>query len=433
MMKRPLRVLLVEDDPNDAELLIRKLRSSGFVPESERVERLDDVSAALERGDWDLVLSDHSMPGFRSADVLALMKERKITTPLIIVSGAIGEQEVVEALYLGAASYVDKSSLSRLVPTIERVLSEAALRQEHQAALRNLELVRAAVESAHDLIFILQTQPQGDPSVIYVNGAVERMTGYSAEEAIEHGFARIHGHGAESGVVDLLFTAMSRNEPATAELLLHHRDGSTRWVETSIRPIAAGSNRFVSVSRDITDRKNVEAQMAHLAMHDPLTGLANRTLLEERLEMEFAKARRSGLLVAVLLIDFDNFKRVNDTYGHACGDELLRELGRRLRSCVREVDTVARLGGDEFVVVLTELASARGAEETAERLLADVRRPILADGRSHEISVSIGIAIYRGDAVDVKGLLKDADVALYRVKASGRNGFAYEPVILIPG
>jgi diguanylate cyclase (GGDEF)-like protein len=168
-------------------------------------------------------------------------------------------------------------------------------------------------------------------------------------------------------------------------------------------------------------------------MHDPLTGLANRTLLEERLEMEFAKARRSGLLVAVLLIDFDNFKRVNDTYGHACGDELLRELGRRLRSCVREVDTVARLGGDEFVVVLTELASARGAEETAERLLADVRRPILADGRSHEISVSIGIAIYRGDAVDVKGLLKDADVALYRVKASGRNGFAYEPVILIPG
>src|ERR1700722_18424921 len=165
-MSRPLRVLLIEDEPNDAELLVRKLRSGGFAPSPERADRLDDVRQALCREEWDVILCDHSMPGFRSADVLKLLKERAQATPLIVVSGAIGEQEVVDALHLGAASYVDKNSLSRLVPMIERALEDAELRRSHQRTQRELELVRAAVDSANDLILILETLEGESPKIL---------------------------------------------------------------------------------------------------------------------------------------------------------------------------------------------------------------------------------------------------------------------------
>ncbi len=418
---------MIEDDPSDAELLLRKLRADGLSPYTERVERLDDVRSALAEREWDLVLSDHSMPGFRSADVLALLKDHELPIPLIVVSGAIGEVEVVEALHLGAASYVDKGSLSRLVPIIKRVLDDAKLRREHLVAQRRLELVQAAVESAHDLIFILETQPDGSPKVVYVNEAAKRMTGYTPEEIAMHGFAGLHGHDTDSAAVERMLASISRGETTTAELLLYHRNDSTRWVETSIRPMAT-AGRFVLVSRDITDRKKVEAQLAFLAMHDPLTGLANRALLDQCLAMELAKARRSGHQLAVMVIDFDDFKSVNDTFGHAGGDDLLRELGSRLRACVREVDTVARLGGDEFVVVLTDFERPQHATETARRILAAVREPAHVAGQPYAMSVSIGIALCPGDSRDAKGLLRTADAALYRVKARGKNGFAlYDP------
>jgi len=419
---------MIEDDLNDAELLTRKLRSSGFSVESERVDKLSDVRRALAERDWDLVLCDHSMPGFRSADVIVLLNEYDPPTPMIVVSGAIGEVEVVEALHLGAASYVDKGTLSRLVPTIERVLKEAKLRREHRIAQHRLELVQAAVESAHDLIFILEMKPDGTSKVAYVNEAAERMTGFSPAEVALRGFAGLHGHDTDSAAVERLLNAMSRGEEVTAELLLFHRNGSRRWVETSIRPIASGERRFVSVSRDITERKTIEAQLAYLAMHDPLTGLANRALLDERLEMELAKARRSGRHVAVMLVDFDNFKYVN----HACGDEMLRELARRLRGSVREVDTVARLGGDEFVVVITSVATPEFVSDTARRILGAVSEPLVVDSQLWNMSVSIGVALYPNDAPEAKGLLKGADAALYRVKESGKNDFRFfAPVSLL--
>jgi diguanylate cyclase (GGDEF)-like protein/PAS domain S-box-containing protein len=424
-MAEPLRILMIEDEPTDAELLVRKLRSSGFSLHSKRVDQIEDVRRALAESEWDLVLSDHSMPGFRSADVLVLLKESELPTPLIVVSGAIGELEVVEALHLGAASYVNKGSLSRLVPTIERVLGEARLRREHLIAQRRLELVQAAVESTHDLIFVLEVQADGTPAIAYVNESAKRMTGYTPDEIALNGFAGLHGHDSDGAAVERLLAAMTRGEEVTAELLLYHRDGTTRWVETSVRPITKGERRFVVVSRDVTERKSAEAHLESLAMHDPLTGLANRALLDGRLKMELAKARRSGQHVAVMLVDLDGFKAINDTFGHACGDDVLRELGWRLRTCVREVDTVARLGGDEFVVVLTSVAAPEFVSDTAHRILTTIRRPVSVEHGSISLSVSIGIALYPNDASDAKSLLRSADAALYRVKGSGKNDFDF--------
>jgi diguanylate cyclase (GGDEF)-like protein/PAS domain S-box-containing protein len=279
------------------------------------------------------------------------------------------------------------------------------------------------VDGANDLICVLEAQDHGPPAIAYVNDAAERITGYNAAELIARGFAGLHGAGNDGDAVDVLTTNMARGDAVTVELLLHHKNGSTHWVETGIRPLAGATRRFVSVSRDITDRKTAEEQLAFLASHDPLTRLANRALLGERLALELAHARRSGSQVGVLMIDIDGFKHVNDTLGHDCGDDLLREVANRLRACVREIDTVARLGGDEFVVVLGAVERTEQIEGVARRILARAREPIVLPAGVCDVSVSIGISSYptHGDAPAL--LVKRADEALYLVKADGKNAF----------
>ena len=424
-MSQLLRVLMVEDDPNDAELLSRKLRSGGFVLQTERVDQLANVRKALCAEPWDVVLCDHSMPGFRSADVLALMKVVTPTIPLILVSGAIGEQEVVDALHLGAASYVDKNSLARLVPTLERVLEDTKLRREHASAQERLEMLASAVNSANDLILVLQALPGAPPRVLYTNQSVERLTGYSFAEVQLGGLDLFRGPLTDIVAANRLAEKMADGEGATAELPLYKKNGGAVWVETEIHPITSGSNQFVAVSRDITERKKAEEQLAFLATHDSLTALANRVLLREQLDMELAKARRSGLGVAVMVIDLDGFKAVNDSYGHAAGDDLLREVARRLKHTTRESDTVARVGGDEFVVVLGGTENLEQIATTAKRILMTVGEPVEFCGQSTKPAVSIGISVYPMDGEDAASLIKSADSAMYYVKERGKNAYHF--------
>jgi diguanylate cyclase (GGDEF)-like protein/PAS domain S-box-containing protein len=421
---------MVEADPNDAELLARKLRNGGFSLTSTRVDRLEDARTALDSGEWDVVLSDHSLPGFRYTDVLALLQGHAPAIPLIVVSGAIGEQEVVETLVSGAASYVDKASLSHLVPTIERVLDVASLRREHLHAQQELELVRAAVNSANDLIFVLEVNHGQPTRVLFCNEASERLTGYRAKELHAHGLLALRGPDTDPVAIGRLRSAMKRGEACNAELLMYRKDGSTAWIESEVHPLVAGSNRFVSVNRDITERKKLEDQMAFLATHDSLTGLANRVLLGEQLERELALARRTGNEVAVLLIDLDGFKAVNDSRGHALGDELLREVATRLHSCVRDGDTVARLGGDEFVIVMGAVTGLETISRAAERVLATVRQPFSLAGEYWQLSVSVGISVYPTDGDTGTALMKSADLAMYHVKLHGKNASHFSDEVL---
>jgi diguanylate cyclase (GGDEF)-like protein/PAS domain S-box-containing protein len=415
---------MIEDDPNDAEALVRTLRSGSFELTIERMEQLDDVRRALWEKPWDVVLSEHTLPEFRYTDVLALLKTHKGGTPLVVVSGPIGEDEVVDALRSGAASFVKKSSLPRLLPTIERVLENAALKREHEFAQERIQLVQTAIDSAHELIFVLQVANGIPTKVLYVNAA-ERITGYSSQELYAGGLLLLGGPDTDPAAISRLRSAMKRGEAATSELLMYHKDGSTSWVESEIHPLAPGSGQFVSVSRDITERKRLEAQMAFLATHDPLTGLANRVLLHEELEHELALARRTGLDVAVMLVDLDGFKSVNDTRGHALGDDVLRDFALRLRSCVREADTVARLGGDEFVVVMGGISGLGAVSYAAERILASMREPFMLGTEPCRLSVSIGIAMHPSDDATPGQLIKNADMAMYDVKTRGKNAYLF--------
>jgi diguanylate cyclase (GGDEF)-like protein len=190
-------------------------------------------------------------------------------------------------------------------------------------------------------------------------------------------------------------------------------------------PDASGEPEYlISLSEDITERRKAESNIAHMAHHDALTGLANRVLLRERLEMSLRAVRRDGTL-AVLYLDLDHFKSVNDTLGHSVGDELLKVVAGRLRDCVRPFDTVARLGGDEFVIVLTGLEKPQDAESLARRVRETIAAPIELDGQQIIPDASIGISVAPDDANDAEQLLKNADMALYGAKAGGRGTYRF--------
>jgi diguanylate cyclase (GGDEF)-like protein len=206
----------------------------------------------------------------------------------------------------------------------------------------------------------------------------------------------------------------------TAPVRFEQPGAAGRVLEVERSPMPGGG--FVSTSTDITERKRAEDRMLHLAQHDPLTGLSNRLLFNDRLQQAMALARRSGNLMAVILLDLDNFKQVNDVLGHPVGDRALKQTATRLRAALRASDTVARFGGDEFAFILQELPDARAATVIADKLVGQLGQPLDLEGRTWQLRASLGIALFPSDGTDAEQLMKNADRAMYRAKAAG-GGF----------
>ncbi|WP_158592240.1 putative bifunctional diguanylate cyclase/phosphodiesterase [Noviherbaspirillum sedimenti] len=203
-------------------------------------------------------------------------------------------------------------------------------------------------------------------------------------------------------------------------------DGSTADIELAATPfIIQGRQDTLLVVRDVSERKKTEQKIYHLAHHDPLTGLANRMLLKERLEHAIAHAHRTGKPLAVLFIDLDRFKGINDSAGHSTGDQVLIECAHRLRHCLRDSDTVARTGGDEFLILIEASTDPLHVPAVAQKILASMERPFHVGGKEYAISASIGISTYPTDGSNVEALIKHADIAMYRAKNEGRGGFRY--------
>jgi diguanylate cyclase (GGDEF)-like protein/PAS domain S-box-containing protein len=302
---------------------------------------------------------------------------------------------------------------------------------ERRRSQEQLRLLETGVARLNDIVLIaeIRNADAQDAAIVFVNDAFQRHTGYGRDEVLGRApqmlldlapvLERLHDLGAEY---------VARRQART-ELLMHRKNGTMFWVELEVVGVQSDTgeqSHWVAVGRDITQRKAAEDMIRHMALYDPLTDLPNRQLLVERLQRALSQSERSGQHGALMFIDLDNFKILNDTLGHHVGDELLQKVALRLSQSVRKTDTVARLGGDEFVVMVDDLstdpaAAAYKARVLAEKVLHMLREPFVIDSHQHFATPSIGVTPFVGMQTDVSELLKQADLAMYQAKSLGRN------------
>jgi len=290
-----------------------------------------------------------------------------------------------------------------------RAAMEADLEQSRQFTGTTLASIADAV---------LATDAQG--RVRYLNRAAESLSGWQAADALGRPLADVLRMASESSAA--LATEAGREPRAGAPRLLLKRDGTQVPVDHGSAPLISESGLSggeVHVLRDATERMRYARALRALAYRDPLTGLANRSSLMDRLGLELAHARRQRAGLALLFVDLDGFKAINDAHGHRAGDAVLLAVAERLRAALREVDTVARLGGDEFTVILPNVATLEGAQAVARKLLAALEQPIEWESHALQCSASIGIALHPEDGDRADELLEVADARMYRAKASG--------------
>lgn len=289
------------------------------------------------------------------------------------------------------------------------------------------ERFRAVSETAQDAMIMIDAAGR----VTFWNRAAERTFGYTEEEALGRNVhewltpARFR-EKAEAGMAKFSTTGRGDVLGKTVELAAIRKDGVEIPIELSVAGMRLGAEwHAVAILRDITERKRADEQMARMARHDILTGLANRAVFVEALEHAMVSARRNGKSFAVLYLDLDHFKDINDTLGHPIGDLLLQAVSQRLQSTIRDTDTVARFGGDEFAVVETDLSDPADAAVMADNILKALREPFPIQGNDIRTGASVGIAVYGPDSPDPESLLSHADVALYRAKAEGRGTYRF--------
>lgn len=263
-----------------------------------------------------------------------------------------------------------------------------------------------------------------DNPIEYVNPAFERISGYPANEVIGRDSRFMAAPGLDNDERDRLRVAIRAHQQVNVVFRNLRKNGEVFWNDLTITPVADGTGKvthFIGVINDITALKHRTALLEHEVNHDPLTGLANRTLLWDRLEQAIHMAQRNKSLVATALIDLNGFKQINDSYGHEAGDEILKVVAKRLQASVRESDTVARLSGDEFVLVLVNQPSLRYTLRMVERLRDALSRPVVFDSSEISTGASIGVSVYPHDGASAVELVRAADVAMYYAKASQQN------------
>lgn len=301
-----------------------------------------------------------------------------------------------------------------LVGITRKVTAQRELREALAARV-------AAIEEAAEGVSIRTT----DGTVEYVNPAYERLTGYTSEELVGQTFHVVGEEAEREKFYSDMLPVVSRGESWRGEMAATHRNGQRYVAAVTVSPIRADDDqvvRVVSIVRDVTEERRMAQELERRAHYDELTGLPNRALFFDRLHERIRQARRAGEGLALLFMDLDGFKALNDTHGHQAGDRALTEAARRFAATLRESDTLARVSGDEFAVLLGPTPHPEHAGQVAAKLLASLEAPLdVTDGEPAVLGVSIGIARYPEDAEEAEVLLKRADEAMYAAKQAGRN------------
>ncbi|MHA4868234.1 putative bifunctional diguanylate cyclase/phosphodiesterase [Duganella sp. PWIR1] len=440
------RLLLVDDEPRLLSSLYELLRDRDYHLVTATCG--SEALAQLTKLKFDLILLDLRLPDMSGHEIMDFINAREIDGDVIVMSGDVGIEAAIGALKRGAYDYLRKPySREELLKTVENALQKRRLAIDNERIASKLEnsekMYRYLVDSSPDIIYTLNHEGK----FTFVNDRVQQLLGFTREELIgRHYSVLVHDEDQERARYAFNERRVDERASRNVELRLKCNIGSgvggdvERTFNNTLMTISLNAigmhipdhevktREFFGtygVARDITDRKRAEEVISYQAYHDILTDLPNRMLFKDRLGLAVIQAKRKLTELAVMFVDLDRFKLVNDTLGHVKGDELLQQAAQRLKDCLRRGDTLARQGGDEFTIVLPELRDRQDAKAIADKFLESLQRPFDLDGHQVHISASIGIAIYPGDGETIDELLRHADIAMYQVKALGKNGHSF--------
>jgi diguanylate cyclase (GGDEF)-like protein/PAS domain S-box-containing protein len=428
----PQTLLLIQDSPSKAAIVQELLAQSGDGPFI--LEWLRSCPAALKRladhanTPIAAILVDFSVPPGRALETFEKLFKTSPEIPILVLSDPEHEELAKQAVQRGAQDYIlsnrlDSYSFSKALHNmLERAAHAEALFIERERAQVTLNSIGDAV---------ISTDAAG--KVTYLNQAAEAMTGWPSADALGRTFIdviRIVDSTNPEHPMNPMVVAMEQNRTVglAAGCVLVRRDGFESAIEDSAAPIHDRGGHVtgaVMVFHDVTQARMMSQRMSYLAHHDYLTDLPNRLLLDDRLAQAITAAQRQQQHLAVLFVDVDRFKHVNDSLGHAIGDELLLSIARRLVASVRGSDTVSRQGGDEFVVLLSTVARADDAALSAQKIVMALGMPHRVEQHDLQITVSVGIAVYPDDGGDAETLVKNADIAMLNAKENGRNSYQF--------
>ena len=426
-MHESLKVLLIEDDEDDFILtseLLKEIKRSSY--EITWISKYEEAEAALTNCSHDVCLVDYRLGQGDGISLIRAARNRGSQAPMILLTGQ-GDTDVdLAANAAGAADFLVKGEINAQL--LERAIRYAVANAKVAASLAESEVrFRSVIESATDAIVLTDTEGK----ILSWNHGAETIFGYPSQDILGMPIATLFPtvysdvQTTNPEINALASAGLLQPGCAAVEMLGVKRDGTELPLEISVSSWKTGDGSYYSgIIRDVTERKSLEHQLTHQALHDPLTKLPNRVLFRNRVEHALARAERRHAPIAVLFLDLDNFKTVNDTLGHSAGDALLIKVAERLQSCLRSSDTASRLGGDEFAVLIEETNETRDGAIIAQRILEILRKPINMGNRDVFVGASIGIAVSSSIASTPSTLLRNADVAMYMAKSSGKNQFA---------
>lgn len=440
-------ILIVDDDPIVLKSLKDLLAVRGY--KTDTAIGGQEAICQLDAKHYDLVLLDLHMPYVNGHDVLAHIKKQKSSPLVVIVSGETSFEAARNACSNGVYDFLRKPyAADELIITINNALKEKRLETQNRHMQRQLKeserLHRYLVNTSPDIIYILDAEGK----FTFINDRIESLLGFDREELVgKHYSILVHHDDMEQAKYVFNERRIGKRASNNVELRLKCKDdGAPRYFDTRSLPIELSSMGIYDnpvdskqdtylgtygVARDITERKVAEQTINFQAYHDLLTHLPNRALLRDRLTLAISQAKRDHETLAVMFLDLDRFKNINDSLGHMIGDELLQQVGVRLKGCLREGDTLARFGGDEFTLLLPKICedtpekNRQVITKIAKHINDSLKEPFMIDNHELYVSASIGISMYPQDGSTMDTLIKHADIAMYHVKGTGKNGYQF--------
>ena len=423
------RILIITNNTDDAALLTDVLTMARDGPFQVRcVTRLSAALLIVNKGDIDAILVDLALPDSTGVATFKQLFAVAPRIPMLILSASDEEPSAIKAVDLGAQGFLSKGYFSSsLTPqSLRNIIHRKAVEERADKDQARAEIALNSISDG-----VICTDVNGN--VNYLNAAAETLTGWSKADAygtaVRHVFKLKNGKTGQV-IRDTVEKVLETNKATDLPIdtLLVRKDGSTASIEDSASPIHDREGNLtgaVIVFHDISIAQALNIKMAHLAQHDFLTNLPNRILLNDRISQAITMARRNETQLALLFLDLDNFKQINDSLGHLAGDLLLKAVAQRLADCVRGSDTVSRQGGDEFIVLLSAGKTEEDVTLIANKILEALAQPYQNATKDLYVTTSIGISTYPNDGLDAEALIKSADTAMYHAKEKGKNNFQF--------